>query len=294
MSWVEYAVRLLVVGGVAALVLASCASADLPEPAEAPASGGMAESGGEFAAVEDEAVRSGEDAGGFDRRVIKTADLGITANNVRESASEAQRIAADFGGSTLSSQVSQGEEYLSANLVLSVPAPEFEEALDELRGLAEEVTTDAVRGEDVTEEFVDLESRERNLLAAEENLLGLYDEAESVEDSLAVGRELTRVRGEIERIQGRLQYLEQRTEFSQISLDIQPVAGAARSEWNPAGVVARSWSASLSVLQGLATALLSTVVFGWWLAPVVVLAVFLWRRWRSRRQNEPPAPAETG
>jgi uncharacterized protein DUF4349 len=47
--------------------------------------------------------------------------------------------------------------------VLSVPSPEFEAALDELGGLGEEVTTDSVRGEDVTEELVDLQARERNL-----------------------------------------------------------------------------------------------------------------------------------
>ena len=63
----------------------------------------------------------------------------------------------------------------SADLVRSVPSPEFEATLDELRRLGEEVTTDSVRGEDVTEEFVDLQSRERNLLAVEEGLLKLYD-----------------------------------------------------------------------------------------------------------------------
>ena len=81
----------------------------------------------------------------------------------------------------------------SADLVRSVPSPEFEAALDELRRLGEEVTTDSVRGEDVTEEFVDLQSRERNLLAVEEGLLKLYDRAEDVEDALSTQREITAV-----------------------------------------------------------------------------------------------------
>jgi hypothetical protein len=41
------------------------------------------------------------------------------------------------------------------NLVLSVPSDRFGAALDELRGLGEEVTTDTISGQDVTEEFVD-------------------------------------------------------------------------------------------------------------------------------------------
>ena len=97
------------------------------------------------------------------------------------------------------------------------------------------VTADTVRGEDVTEEFVDLASRERNLLAAEESLLGLYDRAESVDDTLEVQRELTNVRGQIERAQGRIQYLERRTAASRISLTIDPVFVAAPEQtWDPA------------------------------------------------------------
>jgi hypothetical protein len=43
--------------------------------------------------------------------------------------------------------------------------------LDELRSLGEKVTTDSISGQDVTEEYVDLKSRERNLRATEESLL---------------------------------------------------------------------------------------------------------------------------
>ena len=78
----------------------------------------------------------------------------------------------------------------------------------------------------MTEEFVDLESRERNLLAAEESLLELYDRAESVEDTLTVERELTDIRGQIEEVQGRIQYLERRTATSEIVLHLEPVATA--------------------------------------------------------------------
>jgi hypothetical protein len=140
----------------------------------------------------------------------------------------------------------------------------------------------------VTEEFVDLESRERNLLAAEQSLLELYDRAQSVNDALAIERELANIRGQIEQVQGRIQYLEERTATSQITLSIQPVAGPTppTPAWDPARVVAQAWNASLGVLQALATAILSAVVFGWWLSPVLV-AGFVW--WRRRHRGSPVA-----
>ena len=78
----------------------------------------------------------------------------------------AQQVAARFGGTIVSSQTYRADNAVYADLILSVPSEHFEDALDELRGLGEEVTTDTVSGQDVTEEYVDLQSRERNLLAA--------------------------------------------------------------------------------------------------------------------------------
>jgi hypothetical protein len=136
--------------------------------------------------------------------------------------------------------------------------------LDELRSLGEKVTTDSISGQDVTEEYVDLKSRERNLRATEESLLRLYDGAENVEEALSIQRELTGVRGEIELVQGRIKYLDQRSIYSQITLNIQPVTSPPppRPTWDPLDVVARAWDASLSVLQVMGTAIISVLVFG--------------------------------
>ncbi len=249
----------------------------------APSAGGEELAASEAGVPEDWAAQQD-----FDRKIVKTAELGIRAEKVRDSAAQAQQIAAQFGGSALSSQIVRGDRYVSADLVLVVPSPEFEKALDELRGLGKEVTTDTVRGEDVTEEFVDLESRERNLLAAEQSLLELYNRAQSVNDALSIERELANIRGQIEQVQGRIQYLEERTATSQITLSIQPVARPAPPPpaWNPARVVEQAWNASLGVLQALATVVLSAVVFGWWLAPALV-AGFVW--WRRRNGGSDPA-----
>lgn len=220
--------------------------------------------------------------GVFDRMVVKTAELGVRGEDVRGSAEEAGRVAERFGGEVLSSRIYAGSGPVTADLVLSVPSGEFEAALEELRGLGERVTTDTVEGQDVTEEFVDLESRERNLLAAEESLLALYDRAESVEDTLTVERELTDIRGQIEEVQGRIQYLERRTATSEIVLHLEPVVAPApaREPWSAYSVAARAWGASLDVLQAAATATISAVVFCWWLVPPLAVGLLLWRRGR--------------
>jgi hypothetical protein len=228
--------------------------------------------------------------GEFGRKVVKTADLGLRSKEVRESAARAQQVAATAGGTVLSSQVYKNGDSVTADLVLSVPSEEFETVLDELRGLGQKVTTDSISGQDVTEEYVDLESRERNLRATEVSLLRLYERAENVEEALSIQRELTGVRGEIELVQGRIKYLDQRSTYSQITLNIQPVTSPPpqKATWDPGDVVARAWEASLSVLQVMATAIISALVFGWWLAPVLLGGHLWWRR-----RNRGPRPTAT-
>ena len=249
------------------------------------ASGGR--SGVELAAAEQGGTGDRGSQQEFERKIVKEAELGIRAGDVRDAAALAQRVAAEYGGSVSSSRTLRADGVVHAELVLSVPAPAFEAALDDLRGLGEEVTKDGLAGEDVTEEFVDLRSRERNLLAAEGSLSELYDRAKDVEDALSIQRELTDVRGRVEEVQGRIQYLEEINASATISLSIRPVAHAPAPPpaWDPALLVAsRAWNASVGVLQGLASAIISVLVFGWWLLPAVVAASVAWRR-RMGRPN---------
>ena len=90
--------------------------------------------------------------GDFGRKVVKTADLGLRSEEVRQSAARAQQVVASVGGTVLSSQVYRSDDSVTADLILSVPSEEFERVLDELRSLGEKVTTDSISGQDVTEE----------------------------------------------------------------------------------------------------------------------------------------------
>src|SRR5918998_4850952 len=262
---------------------------------ETAGAGSPAGSGSDLAQSSEGAVGITEDPaalGDFGRKIVKTADLGLRSKEVRESAAQAQQLAASAGGTVLSSQVYGSDDSVTAQLVLSVPSEEFERVIDELRGLGEKVTTDSISGQDVTEEYVDLQSRERNLRATEESLLRLYDRAENVEEALSIQRELTTVRGEIELVQGRIKYLDQRSAYSQITLNIQPVTSPPppKPTWDPGRVVERAWDASLAVLQVMVTAIISALVFGWWLAPVLI-GGFVW--WRRRNRDSRPAATET-
>jgi hypothetical protein len=187
------------------------------------------------------------------------------------------------------------QDRMVADLTLQVRSQSADAAVSDLRALGK-VTSETSGSQDVTEEYVDLDSNLRNLQASEAAILKLLDRASQIQDVLALQRELSNVRGQIERIQGRKTYLERRTDMATITLALrlppvngsQPTIGGA---WDPLAVALRGWQASLAVLRGVAEVVIVAIAFSWWLVPFAAAGVYIWLRHR-RSTLAPAAPAE--
>ncbi|MFA5317764.1 MAG: DUF4349 domain-containing protein, partial [Dehalococcoidales bacterium] len=130
-------------------------------------------------------------------------------------------LADTFDGYVVTSRNWHVGERLVGNISIRVAVDYFDEAILALRGLAVEVNSETTSSQDVTEEYVDLGAKLRNLQATEEQLLRLMEKAEDVKDILAVQLELSRTRGEIEQTQGRMQYLERTSSSSLINVSLE-------------------------------------------------------------------------
>jgi hypothetical protein len=206
----------------------------------------------------------------------------MLANGSRRAQGKAgtnRRVAAEQGGLIAGSQVRQDGDRTTATVTVRVPADAatYQTTLDRLRGLAERVLEEQGQTQDVGEEYVDLESRLRNLRATESSLLALYDRAGRLEDVFAVQRELTSVRGQIEQIQGRKQALERRGAMATITLQLREQAALARGDWQPGEVAGEALRALAGVLRGATTVAIWLAV---WLPlyGLPLLALWLFRR----------------
>jgi hypothetical protein len=143
------------------------------------------------------------------------------------------------------------------------------------------VVDEQVQTQDVSEEYVDLESRLRNLRMAEDRLLALYDKAQRLEEVFAVQREITTVRGQIEQAQGRKQAIERRAAMATINLQLRETGAAprprAQADWSPFRVAGEAVGALATVLRGLTTAAIWVAI---WLPlyGLPLLALWLFRR----------------
>lgn len=242
-------------------------------------------------------ARSASEQKSFDRLVIRMGNMGLQVTDVLRAVSTVQQVAAANGGYVSSGNTTQSEETSHAVVTITVPAQNFVKAFSELRDLGE-LVSDSTQSQDVTEEYVDLQSRQRNLEATEKSLLTLLERAGTVGEVLTVQRELGTVQGQLEQVKGRLKYLTNRTNMSTITVTLSPIPSPAREpklepapRWSALEVAARAWTASLRMLQGVATVVISVTVFGWWLIPLL-LGMLLWYR-RSGGFRRQARPSET-
>ena len=156
-----------------------------------------------------------------ERMVIKTANMALVVEDVTTSLQQITNLAAVNGGYVINSDIREDQSRLYASISFRVDAAKFNDTLQSLRNLAVDVRSESTSGQDVTEEYVDLDAQLRNLETSVEQLLELKKKAGTVADLLEVQRELTNTEGQINQIKGRMQYLEQSSDLSSIYASLE-------------------------------------------------------------------------
>jgi hypothetical protein len=243
--------RSVLVFTLAAASLTACSKREAPASAAmdaAPASAG--EDAPSRAGLETEVVDPSA------RKVIRSARMELRADDPASVAAIATQLTAQAGGFVAASNATGiGDAIERVDMKLRVPAERFEAVLGELRDDGE-VLVEALQGQDVTDEYIDLDARLRSQKALEDRLLGILASTTAVKDLLDVEAKLVDVRTEIERIEGRLRAMNDRIAFATIDLAVlAPVRQNAREAESTISRFDRALDdagdASLTVLTGM-------------------------------------------
>jgi hypothetical protein len=245
-----------------------------------------------------------------DRLVIQNADLAIVVKDTKAKMDQMSTLAKTMGGFVVSANLYQtttpnGTQVPEGSIVIRVPADRLEEALTLIKADAVEVQNETRSGQDVTQEYVDLKSRLKNLQAAEAQLTKIMEEAKKTEDVLNVFNQLVYYREQIELVKGQMQYYEQSATYSAISARLiaeETIKPLQVGGWKPQGVVRDAIQSLInfmqdfvdfviwSVLYYLPVLLVVALVIGLpiWLAYIIIRAVA--RRSKKNKTPTPPAP----
>lgn len=222
-----------------------------------------------------------------DQKIIKTADISVEVGkeDVDDAVQDAIALAEQHGGFVLSTTVDQ-DDRSSATVAIRVPSQEFEAALGGLKDVGK-LLSETVQGRDVSEEFIDLEARLRNLEGQEAVLLRLYDRAQTVADTIRIQREVQDVQLEIERHRGRLRFLEDRTSLSTIGIRFTEVGAVGPKKPTPTGALAKAWEQAKDLALGVVSGVIVATGFIVPVGLLMIIAFLLFRALRPRFEAHP-------
>ena len=249
----------------------------------------------------DQAGKSQPMPAAVERKIIRNADLHLEVNSPEESTANITKIVESKDGFVIESQQQNSDaKTTKSNIVtmtLRVPADKFNETLEEIRKSGNRVINETIKGQDVTEEFIDIEARLKTKRALEEQFLEIMKRGNTVQEALNVQRELSNVRGEIEKIEGRKRFLENQTSFSTLKIRLQtPTAFSPSSSgffYQLGQAVSRGFDAAMNFILVLITLAIAFVPFLIFIVlPIYLLIRYFLRKSRKRRMASEIAEAE--
>jgi len=162
-----------------------------------------------------------------DRLLVKTGSLSLVTTDLLSAVDQVRNVAERLDGLVTTTNITHGpvrtgypSELPMALVTVRVPNQNFQQALDDIKAIANRVISESTNTLDQTEQKIDLDAQLNNLQATEEQLQQILGQAGTVNETLQVQRELTNTRTRIEQLTAQLDNLQGAADFSTIQVRI--------------------------------------------------------------------------
>lgn len=222
-----------------------------------------------------------------DRLVIKNTNLSLVVKDVAKVITQIESVAKGFGGFLVDSNLNKPESAANGTISVRVPQEKLTESLDEFKKLAVKVVSESVYGQDVTDEYVDLEARLEVLNKTKAKFEEIMDKAYAIQDLLSVQRELINLQSQIDSLKGQQKYYAQSAKLSKVTIylstDELALPYAPTNEWRPLVVFKQAVRSLIADFQHLANVVIWLLVYlPVWL-PLLLLFLFLKKRLKPKQ-----------
>lgn len=232
-----------------------------------------------------------------DRHVIRKVTMELTSTDVAATFLKARQLVSEAGGEYIEESSLAGEgDSTRASLTLRVSASRLSDVLNGLRELGT-VVSEVARGEDVTDQVVDLDARLRNERRVEQELLELLERRDDspLEEILKLRGEIAKVRTQIERYTAQQDRLSRLVSLATVLVIIRPEKIEPVEEPQEASLwsyfkdsISDSWQRGVAFLADTVAGIVGVIVGGivWWTLLIAVVVLIR----RHLRTMPEPAP----
>ena len=221
-----------------------------------------------------------------DRLVIMNADLTIVIPDPQAKLQAISQMATSMDGFVVSMNLDQttlqnGQTAPEGSISIRIPSGKLDDALKQIKADVIEVRNEDQTGQDVTQQYVDLQSQLDALQAAETQLNTIMQNATKTQDVLDVFNQLESYRQQIDVIKGQMQYYQQASTYSLINVTLiaeQTVQPIEIGGWKPEGVVRDAIQSLIRFWQGFVNFLIDLFLL---VLPILItifgpIALIIW------------------
>jgi hypothetical protein len=234
----------------------------------------------------DEAMAEGSTSNlpASNRMVIQNADMARRVDDAEKAKADAETMTKSMGGYVESSSISGIEDQLPvANLTLRIPAPRFDEAMKRLRAMGEKIS-ESVTGQDVTQQFADVEGRIRVLRAEEDSYVTMLRGARRIGEIIEIKDRLSQVRQELASYEQQKLSLKNLSSLSTINVRFEQRVAVGKPE-APQNAFEDAWAKAVNGLSAVGRALGQAAIYVFVLAPIWLPPVLLFW-WLGKRAGK--------
>jgi len=172
-------------------------------------------------AVEETSVPSAAKSTLFkNKKIIKDGTMSVKVNNIELAKKRIDRIVKTFNAYYENESFVNNDLQVSYDLKIRVPAKQFESFLQESEKGDGEITQKNINARDVTEEYVDGETRLNSKRLFRTRYNELLSRAGKVDDILAIEENIRLLQEEIESQEGHLKFLDDQVMYSTLEINL--------------------------------------------------------------------------
>ena len=221
---------------------------------------------------------SNENADYSNRKLIKNGNLTFETNDLSKTKIRINQLVLKHGGYLSRDSQNELDNRQNIHLNIRVPAKKFDSLIIDISKGVEKFDYRQIKIKDVTEEFVDLESRLKNKKELEKRYLEILKKAKNVKEILEVEREVGKLREDIESAEGRMKFLKDQISFSTLEVSFYKVVS------NESSFSKKFKNAFKDGYKSVKSFLLF-IVSTWPFIIIGIILVLLLRRRLKRRKN---------
>lgn len=214
-------------------------------------------------------------------KIIKTADLSFQTSDLATSYENLHTDIKKYKAIIQNDESGKNDESVYRNLTIRIPSQHFDSFIADISKGVQHFDRKEISQQDVTEEYVDTESRMKSKKKLEERYLQLLSKASKVSEMLEIEKKLAEIREEIEAKEGQLKYMQNRVSMS--TVNIQMYTYNASESGATVSYGGKIWNSLKEGFNGLSNFMLSIISIWPFILIFVGVFIFIKRRFFKKK-----------